>query len=373
MSKRILNILFSAFLALSALPLLGLSPDISAQNMYRGLVVRLPGEDDFYIDRYNVQPGDVINGEFIIQHEFIEENTPADIYLYAADFEVGEDGATALEPENGRYLDTNYSLARYVVFDKEQVTLQRYGDKETIYFSVEIPDDVDPGLRYARILASGVDPNLTSAEEIADSTGAGIKSRITVATLLISIGDQSNYTTSGEIGNISLRDIEGNRGIFGWLFDLTPLNLVVNVQNTGNQALLLGGNITWHGGDPAEPYDFQKFNEARHRVMPERSRSFFNSWTDGIMYAQRNSEGDIEYIWDLQGDLDPKWGKHFVDVRLSYTDSNDQTQFLVETVEFWLLPWKAILALIIVLLAIFVYIRYKYTNRNKTSKQKKKK
>jgi hypothetical protein len=343
---------------------------VSAQNIYRGLVVRLPGQDDFYVDYLYVKPGDRLTGEFILQHEFEREDEAATFYVFAADFEVDSDGVKTIEPENGSTLESEFSIARNVTFDKLKVTLDRYGSKETIKYTINVPTSFTPGLRYTRILASTSDPKLNQAEEVVGGTGAGIVSRVNVATLLVSVGQPSDYRTAGELENIGLTDIDGNPGIFGWLFDLTPISVTARINNTGNQALLLGGNVTWHGGDPTKPYDFQKFNEERQRVLPGKSRNFTNSWRDGLMYANKRADGTVEYVWDLQGDLNTRWGKHYVELRINYKDQNGDTKFIIENIEFWVLPWKAILLAVIVIIAYIAYRRFK-SNRAADEKSKK--
>lgn len=355
----VISLLTAVVYLLSTLPVTG-------QNLHRGLVVRLPGQDDFYIDYINVIPGERLEGSFILQHEFLSEEEPATIYIYAQDFEVAEDGSTPIEPEVGYTIDAEYSLARYITFDTIKTELPRYGAEQVVNFTIDVPSGAQTGFRYARILVSGTDPEIQSAEDLENlATGANIKSRISVATLLVSIGDPSTYNISGTIDTISLRDIEGNPGIFGWLFDVSPVTAVARVSNDGNQPLLIGGNVTWHKGDAAEPNLFEKINGGRQRILPGKIRSFSNSWIGGLLSANRREDQSIEYNWDLEGDLDPEWGKHFIDYRISYTDQNGDKQILTQTVEFWFLPWKAIVAVLLTLLLIGAYIRYRKRSKSK--------
>ena len=357
-SKRIFNTVTAIAVLLTSFSTM--IAGVSAQNLHRGLVVRLPGEDDFYIDYINVQPGESLAGNFIVQHEFLAEDKPATIYIFAQDFDVAEDGVTAIEPENGYIIDADFSLARFISFDLDQTTLPQYGAEQTVNFTIDIPADARPGFRYARILVSGTDPKIQTAEDLeAISTGANIKSRISVATLLVSIGNPSDYIIDGEIDSISLRDIEGNPGVFGWLFDVSPVTASARLNNNGNQPLLIGGNVTWHTGDPANPNLFDKINAGRHRILPGKARTYSNSWVGGLLSAVRQEDQTIGYSWDLEGDLNPQWGKHFVDYRITYTDHNGEKQILTHTAEFWFLPWKAILLVIVVLLLVGAYIRYR--------------
>lgn len=317
------------------------------QTNFRGLVVRLQGQDDFFIDYTYVKPGRSLSGTFILQHEYVETNQPATLYIYASDFELDEDGSTPIEPKNGIAFDSEYSLAKFVSFSDSKVVLERFGDTATITYTIDIPDYVQPGLRYARIFASTADPSIRNATDLIDQTGAGIVSRVSVATLLVSVGDSSDYQNSAELVSTQVVDITGQAGIGGFLFDLTPINLVSKIKNTGNNVLLMGGNVTWHDGDPTKPLEFQKFNEERQRILPNTTRGFQNSWKGGLMYANRKPDGEIEYLWNLQNGPKLDWGRHFVELRAIYKDASGENRILVETIEFWVLPWKAIIVIIV--------------------------
>lgn len=370
---KYLPLVFSIIVGISSSPLL----TVTAQaRPHRGIVVRLSNEDDFYYDRLYVKPGTQEKGSFTLQHEYPAEDKPATLYLYAADFLEKEDGTGVEEPTDGLFYNNEYSVAQYIKLDKSEVTLPQYGAEARVNFTIDIPADFTPGLRFARILASNVKPEVRNIQDLINSDtsvgtslmGTGIASRVVITTLLLSIGDKSDFNTEAEVTNAYLTDFDNNPGLLGFIFDVAPVHSVIELKNTGNQQFLAGGNVTWHDGDPTKPMLFDKFNEQRYRILPGSRRKFTNTWSGGVMLAKGVGKDQVEYVWQLDK-LDFAWGRHLVDTKVTYTNTKGELQVIAYRMEFWFLPWKAILTIAVVIIAI---LTFKYFSRENKSKKGRK-
>jgi hypothetical protein len=329
---------------------------VSAQTPYRGTVVRLVGTSEPYFDT-KLDPGQSYSGEFILQHEYEDAGKTLDLYIDASDFEYDIKTGNTIYPENSYKLDTSSSMVDWIKFDRQQVRLASYGQTETIKFTVTVPADAQPGTHYANILVSNTKREVITGKQplVLDTQGAGIASRLVAATVLVTVNGKQNQTVT--LQSVVVTSMDGEPGLFNFLHNNHPINITTAIDNRGNQVLLPGGNVFVHQGDKTKPVFSEELNPARARILPDTKREYTAVWNDSVISWKNGS-------LQLQLDRMPRlsWGRYFAEVNVLYRNTEGKITNQMQTVEFWVLPWKIML---LMALALVIFVAYRQYRRRK--------
>lgn len=188
------------------------------------------------------------------------------------------------------------------------------GQEKKIKATITVPTDAEPGGHYGVIRFSGHE----------GTKGNGNVTQIASAGTLILMNVSGNVVESLEIA--SFTPSKNNHA--GYFFENGPLVFVSRFTNTGSVHVKPIGQIEIKNlfGNPIASLPV---NEAGGNVLPNSTRRF---------------ESTLNKTWML--------GQYTADISIAYGNTG---QAIVKTISFWVIPWKIILAALLVI-ATFVYI-----------------
>lgn len=347
---------------------------VQPEEKFTGLKLRAIDNNDFVYE-YRVNPGDSIQGKFLAQHDFQDKELSRRYYVLASDFTVDPDSGSVVYPERSFYMNSPYSFAKYITFNKSMVNLQKFGDEELIEFSATIPTDLPAGTYFASLLMSNISAEeYKEGKQLAEINGANLASRLAPVVIVTVNGD---LNTTAEISKLQILDIHGQEPWAG-IHEYLPVTVKTTISNNGNYVINPGGNITIHQGEITAQTDIYPFNPYANRVLPGTARPYQAVW-DGSLLNYRDLAyippvGYIGYVTptpEKSGTL--RIGRYFATAQVTYKDADGKLHLLNLTKEFWVLPWKLLLLLLLVI-ALIVYLVWRkrrskaqgYTRGNKS-------
>jgi hypothetical protein len=160
-------------------------------------------------------------------------------------------------------------------------------------------------------------------------------------------------------------------------YEFLPANFTVKVRSTGNVHVAPYGNIfIAKGNKQAGSIDV---NGNKGNILPNGSRFFASSWSDGFPVYQTktgpdgqpliNKKGQVENTlkWDFSHANKLRFGHYTAHLVMVY--DNGQRDIPMEaTVSFWVIPWRliggfiALLALLAVLITYIIILRRRLKN-----------
>lgn len=229
---------------------------------------------------------------------------------------------------------TSYALKGWVV----QIPDYTFASQEskTIPVKISVPANAEPGGHYGVIRFSGVAPEL-SEDQSAVSLSASIGSLVLVR-------------VSGEVKeSTKIEDFyAAQSGKKSGFFETGPLSFVERIKNNGNIHVKPTGNLEIKNmfGKSVAKLDV---NQPPKNVLPSSIRRF-------------------------EQEFDKKWlfGRYTANLALTYGTTN---QKLTSQIVFWVIPWKLIIALLLLIILVILAIRtgLKKYNRHIISKASRQK
>ncbi|MCA9388451.1 hypothetical protein KC644_01665 [Candidatus Berkelbacteria bacterium] len=267
----------------------------------------------------NVDPGETITGEV----EFTNDsNSAVTLYPVVNDFEASND------PDSGapefKSVTNEQGLASWTNFDLDQVSLEA-GQKGTFTYTIQVPDNADPGGHYGAVFGSTEAPNTGDS-----GSTIGIAARVGSLLLLTVSGE---ITTQGEIV-----DFRTDNNIY----QSGPVNFRIAVKNNGNVHFTPMGTIDISGPTSKSI----QVNDDEGRVLPSSVRNYDVSLTDDLPFGRYTANVDI-------------MGKA----------PNGETVPLTATTTFWVVPFSAILVLLLVLVILYMLLKSWSHSDGKKSKK----
>jgi hypothetical protein len=209
-----------------------------------------------------------------------------------------------------------YSLKDFMTPDVENFTL-KHGQRIYIPVKISIPKDADPGGKYGVIFAIINPDNATDATE-----NAGQVAIVSRAGVLFFVRINGDIQEEGGLTGISTTNnfYESGPVFFGLLFEnkgsvhLTPYG-TIEIKN------ILGKTVESLELDP-------------WFVMPDSLRSREVSWNPGLIFGKYTAVASVNR---------------------GYDDIIDQ-----RSVSFWVIPWKIILAVVVVLFLFVCFLKWTF-------------
>lgn len=235
----------------------------------------------------------------------------------------GENGAPKVILNN----DTNnpYSMKSWVVPPANLLLVPR--EVKTMSLTINVPSTASPGGHYGIIRFTGTPPELQ---------GAGVSLNASLGALIL-------LTVNGKITNsLSVKEFSVNHGgKSGTLFESGPLNFVERLQNTGNVHEQPAGLVTitdMFGKKIAT----LPINEPPRNILPASIRRFEEPLDKTVIGNKR------------------LFGKYTAKLDLTYGGNKKLSSSIV----FWVIPYKLIAIIIIVLIIGFFALRYSLRRYN---------
>lgn len=211
-----------------------------------------------------------------------------------------------------------YTLKDYLIPEQEEFTLEN-GQKATMYVTVQVPEDAEPGGRYGTVLVSTVTRDTKSEDTGGAQTGASIVSRIGVLFFVTVPGPVAH---DGEV--VSFDTTEGKR-----IFQKGPIDFSILFENRGSVHL--------------NPYGILTVTNIAGQVVGEE---VIDPW-----FALPGSLRLREIDWNREFLI----GRYTATIMINrgYDDIIDE-----RSVTFWVLPWKIIAIALVVIILFLLGIRW---------------
>jgi hypothetical protein len=290
---------------------------------------------------YSLNPGDTVVDTMKLYNESQSDVT---LYPYAANFEAGE-GETGVPQFYPADEDRGgIGLAEWIEFSSDPIVVKS-GERANLVFTVNVPNDAQPGGHYGTIIVSTQAP-----EDLAGKIG-----------LHPEMGELVLIRVSGEVkeaGGIAEYGLENPKPWYNHL----PVDFYLRFENIGNTHLRPVGNILikdWLGRQAAAI----TVNDGMKSVLPRSVRRFEAGWKN----LDLNEEmGGWEREW-----RNFALGRYTARVVLNYGQATNQV--VTQEVTFYVWPWRLMLAFggAIVLTVALIWLGLRAHNRRLINKYRK--
>lgn len=218
-----------------------------------------------------------------------------------------------------------------------------------VNFTIDIPETASYGYYYVlRITPEN--------QKKVSGVGTTVKGEVYVVVLL-------NVVKEGSIAKGVLSEFKPN--VF--VSEYVPVDFTVKVANKGNIHIKPSGNIfirSLSNKDVA----IVDINPGRASVLPGGTRTFSTSWNDGFIVKSPVIENGVAKL-DSKGkpvtNITINWDKltHFrvgpyTATLLMVYDDGKRDATIEGTTTFWLIPYTAILVILVALIVLFIIIRF---------------
>jgi hypothetical protein len=149
-------------------------------------------------------------------------------------------------------------------------------------------------------------------------------------------------------------------------YEFLPVSFGIKVRNNGNVHLVPTGNIIISRGN--KEVARLSVNSASGNVLPTSNRIFNVDWGDGFPnYAARtvagktvldkNGKTQTQLQWDINKISHLRFGRYTAHLIMVYDDGTKDVP-LEATISFWVIPWRLLALLLIILLipAVIVFL-----------------
>lgn len=259
-----------------------------------------------------VKPGQVITKTLKVKNE-----TKEDLYLKVAayDFIVNDDAGTPIIIEEE--LDNRWAASSWIQLSPTQIRLKP-GELAGVQMTILAPDNASPGSRYAAILYS------PDATQTIDETGSLVDPRTGTLVYLTIPGDikQDAKVTKFQVPKF---------------LEYGPINILTTITNLSDIHITPIGQISIKNmfGKTVENLALKATN-----IFPYTSRDFENTFAKKWLF-----------------------GRYQTQLTATYGTTG---QVLLATAYLWIIPWKLIIALLVIIIIIFTIT--KLTKKNKPQK-----
>jgi hypothetical protein len=307
----------------------------------------------------NVKPGQSTSEQLKLMNNG-DQAVP--IIMQVKDF--GADGST------GQATITDFRstdpASKYIKFSPSTFTAQPHV-WSYVTATIALPKSAQLGFYYAIVFQPSI--------SIAVGQGQSAIKGDNAILMLIDTGS-ANETRSVEVAKFTV-----NKGLFEYL----PANFNVNLRNNGNIFIAPVGDIfISRHADGTGTIDTIPVNSGGGNVLPDSNRVFPATWSDGFpvfvdkyvngkLVTDKKSNPVLSLKWDTSKVNKFRFGRYYAKLALQYNNGKEEV-LLRSVVSFWVIPWKILLILavilLIVLFGIFMFLRGIYRRIKKRGKKK---
>lgn len=237
-------------------------------------------------------------------------------------------------------------FGKWVSFSDKQFVVEP-NETKTVKFTVSPPNDASLGYYYALMISR--------INESGEKSTTVLKGSPAIPVLL----EVRSPNTKREL---QLVEFTTDKAIYEYL----PVTFRVKLKNTGNIHVVPAGDIFIDWGKDRD-IGLVHANPTRGNILPKTDRTYQSQWDDGFIVRMpkmngntvvKDDKGNMVYEtkWDLSKADKIRIGKYTAHVLMVY-DGGQRDIPLEATISFWVIPWKIIGILIIVLFFILVGIK----------------
>jgi len=272
-----------------------------------------------------VNPGQTVNTQIFIRDV---SSGPLLVKGQANDFVAsGQDGTPKILLDNSTNVNDPYSLKGWVSPPSSLLLVPK--QIKSMNITIQVPANASPGGHYGVIRFTATAPSVS---------GSGVSLAASLGSLLL-------LTVTGNIQeNLQVQQFSVNHsGSTGKVFESGPLNFVEVLKNTGNVHVQPAGQviITDTFGKKIGALNV---NVPPGNVLPQSSRKFTQS-LDKTVIGNRLL-----------------FGRYKANLHIVYGSSK---KVLTASLTFWIIPFKLIGGIIIVLVGAFFILRYAIRRYNR--------
>jgi hypothetical protein len=305
-----------------------------------------------------VEPGVSISTPLKIKNDGLSsENIKVSLMKFKADSITGVPTLSEREPGDN-YFD-------WASFSENSFTLPA-NEWKTITATFNVPKEASFGYYYA-VVFSRAEENVEKNERQTIINGG------TAVLVLL------EATVPNAKREVTVTDFSVDKAMYEFL----PATFSIKLRNTGNVHIAPRGNI-FISQDENKDVAILEVNPNRGSILPDSPRDFTESWSDGFPYyvdkqldnktiLDENNSPEKELKWDFKDASKLRWGKYTAKLLLVYDDGKKDVP-VEATVEFWVMPWRLILYILLALAfpAIIVYLIMKWRMKKMLKKNNKK-
>lgn len=236
-------------------------------------------------------------------------------------------------------LEPNDEFLKWVQFSETSFNAEPNVWK-TIDFTVTPPASAAFGYYYAVVFTRD---DATTQTETTNLNGA-----VAIPILL-------NVSAPGEIRKANITSFKSDKNVFEFL----PAAFTVQMKNEGNTHVAPRGNIFITKG--SKSIASLEINQAKGNILPGTSRQFASDWSDGTpVYKLKEVDGKVvlkdgkqvrSLSWSQFDPSKVRFGKYHAKIAMVYDDGTSDVSSEAE-LDFWVIPWRIIGALLFVILFI---------------------
>jgi hypothetical protein len=151
------------------------------------------------------------------------------------------------------------------------------------------------------------------------------------------------------------------------VYEFLPITFSIKLKNKGNVHVAPKGNIFIDRWGEKKDVAILDINDLQGNVLPDSNRIFESEWSDGFPVYQEKSDGNRvitdrkgnpveELKWDFSQVPKLRWGKYTASMLLVYDDGQKDVP-IEGKLTFWVVPWRIIGGVAVVLLLMLVGLR----------------
>lgn len=163
-----------------------------------------------------------------------------------------------------------------------------------------------------------------------------------------------NVDKPGAVRKFELKSVAVGRHSYEYL----PADISVTLKNTGNTNVQPSGTIfIQRNSSDSKPIAMLPLNNTGGYVLPGVNRTFSASWTGGFPHfetTETNGKKERRLVWQ-GGFSNLRIGRYVAKVVAIYDDGQRDIPATAE-VSFWVIPWKLLLAALLIVIILIVGI-----------------
>lgn len=338
---------------------------------FRGLII-----DEYIIELDDVQPGDSIRRSFTIIHDY-EDKGQVVLNLRAYNF-ISDNITGTPKFLLNEELPASADLASWIEFQEDQIVLSEYGDEAEIFFTINVPEDAEPGGKYAAIFPLDLGGDRAIQDAIASAPQVGINGAPGPLVLLNVDGDQSVNIFTEDLFTSNIKESKTK------FFFNTPVNITALLKNNGNVYAKPRGAVYIYTGDTiVDPIATLELNGTSSYILGNSTRQFSTTWNDSFIRTEikvdengepiLNEAGEFQYktVYDWDNLSKLRIGKYNVKLMYFFTDA-DGNQITREANTYIIIfPWQLLVLIVVLVILILLFIISKVIKRKKRSNVRK--
>jgi hypothetical protein len=160
-----------------------------------------------------------------------------------------------------------------------------------------------------------------------------------------------NVDKPGATRAVEISDLKTSQTVYEFL----PASIELSLFNRGNSIVQPYGNIyIQRGNDDANPLAVMPLNDVRGYVLPNTTRQFEMNWDDGFPHYEtvvKDGKETKQLVWNWDAVSHLRIGRYTAKVVAVYNDGARDIPVIGE-VSFWVMPWRIIAAVLVILALI---------------------